>query len=412
MRSLIIASTILVPSAAVAGGYVLPNESPRELALSQAAVADSNSADAIFINTAALAGQEGLDIAAGDELLANHTDWSAPTLGSSSINTQTNTPPTAAVSYGHHLDNGMAWGAGVGVNVPAGGSLYWPNGWQGQEYIQTVSQQVWGIGAGAAFQPTPYFKFGVSYLRFQAEEELHQSINYVDHFGDAGLAMSGGANGFGAAIEVDVPQVPLKFGFTYSHAEHLDMTGNAHFTQVPTAFQSLLHDQDVTETLIIPDIFWAGAAYTPIPNLTIMGAFNYERWSPYKSDTFVGAGGFMVVVPRNYKDAQVYRIGAEWEHVPFLPQLTLRAGALYSNSPQPTDTVSPSLTDGNSIALSVGAGFNVLPSLRIDVGYQHAFFSDVTASGTETLPGTYKTQVDLVSLGLNFRTDLGLAPPK
>ncbi|HET9627441.1 MAG TPA: outer membrane protein transport protein [Kofleriaceae bacterium] len=409
MRRLVLTTALCAPSAALAGGYVLPNESPRELALSQAAVADTNSADALFINVAGLAGQEGLDVAVGGELLLNRTDWSDPTLGSSSIKTKANTPPTAAVSYGHHLANGMAWGAGVGVNVPAGGSLNWPAGWQGQERIQSVSQQVFAIGAGAAFQPLPFLKIGASYLRLQATEELHQSINYLDHFGDAGLTMSGGANGFSVGAEVDVPTIPLTLAATYSHAQNFGLSGHAHFTDVPIAFQTLLHDQSVTENLIIPDILWVGAAYEVMPNLKVMAAFNLERWYPYDSDTFVGAGGFTVVVPRNYKDAYVFRVAGEWEHTPFLPALTLRAGLLRSQSPQPTDTVSPSLTDGNSTAFSLGAGYNFLPALRVDLGYQHAFFDSVTATGPEAFPGTYKTQVDLVSLGVNWRTDLGMS---
>ena len=408
MRSLIIATTVLAPSAAFAGGYILPNESPRELALSQAAVADTNSADALFINTAGLAGQDGLDVAVGGELLLNHTDWSDPTLGKASINTKNNTPPTAAVSYGNHLENGMGWGAAIGVNVPAGGSLYWPKGWQGQEYIQSVNQQVFAIGAGAAIQPLPFLKLGASYLRFQATEELHQSINFLDHYGDAGLGMSGGSNGFSVDAEVAVPQAPLKFGFRYSHAQQFDLSGHAHFTDVPTAFQTLLHDQTVTENLIIPDVFWAGASYEVMPKLTVMAAFDFERWSPYKADNFVGSGGFTVTVPRNYNNAYVFRVAGEWENTPFLPGLTLRAGLLRSQSKQPTTTISPSLTDGDSTAFSLGAGYNVLETLRIDLGYQHAFFDSVTASGPDAFPGTYKTNVDLISLGVNWRTDLGM----
>ena len=406
MRSFVFTVTILAPSAVLAGGYVLPNESPRELALSQSAVANQNSSDALFMNTAALAGQDGLSVSVGVEALLNHTDWSDPTLGSSSINTKFNTPPTATVGYGAKLDNGMAWGAAIGLNVPAGGSLYWPNGWQGQEYIRTVSQEVFGMGIGAAFQPLPFLKIGAAYLRFQAQEELHQGINFLDHYGDAGLAMSGGSNGFLVATEITVPTIPLKFGFTYSHAQDFDLTGNAHFTEVPLAFQALLHDQDVKEKLLIPDLFYASAAYEVIPNLKVMAAWNFERWSPYKEDKFEGASGFTVTVPRNYNNAYVYRIGGEWEHVPFLTALTLRVGALRSISDQPKDTVSPSLTDGDSTAFSLGAGFNVAPDLRIDVGYQHAFFDSVTASGADALPGTYKTQVDLISVGLQWRSDL------
>src|SRR5262249_17759627 len=162
------------------------------------------------------------------ELLANRTDWSEPSLGSASLIPQANTPPTAALSYGAKFDNGMALAAGVGVGVPAGGSLKWPNGWAGQESIQSVSPQVVAVGPGAPFQPVPFLKIGASYLRFQAVEELHQSINYLDHYGDAGLAMSGGTNGFGVAVEAKVPKVPLSIGITYSHSADLTLTGNAH----------------------------------------------------------------------------------------------------------------------------------------------------------------------------------------
>lgn len=406
MRTLIIAATILVPAAAAAGGYVIPNETPRDLGLSQAAVADQTGAEAIFLNTAALAGQDGFDATAAGELLVNRTDWSDPSLGSASLITQANTPPTAAISYGAKLSNGMAWGAGVGVGVPAGGSLKWPNGWAGQEAIQSVSQMVFAIGGGAAFQPLPFLKLGASYLRFQAVEELHQSINYLDHYGDAGLAMSGGANGFGLAAEVKIPTIPLKIGVTYSHSADLMLEGDAHFTAVPVAFQTLLHDQGVTEKLTIPNVLFVGAAYEVKPNLKVMAAYDFERWSTYKSDTFVGADGFTVSVDRNYNNAHVFRLAGEWVKLPFLPALTARAGVLRSLSSQPTDTLSPSLTDGNSTAVSLGAGYNVTPGLRVDLGYQHAFFDDVTATGSEAFPGTYKTQVDLVSLGVNWRSDL------
>lgn len=403
MRTLIIAATILVPAAAAAGGYLIPNGNARDLALSQAAVADQTGAEAIFLNTAALAGQEGFNATLAGELVVNQTEWSDPSLGSASLIPQTNVPPAAAISYGAKLDNGTAWGAGIGFGAPAGGSLKWPNGWVGQEAIQSVSQQVLAIGAGAAFKPLPFLKLGASYLRFQAIEEVHQSINYLDHYGDAGLAMSGGGNSFGLAAEVKIPTVPLTIGITYSHSGDLALSGDAHFTAVPAAFQTLLHDQGVTSQLLIPNVVFVGAAYEVMPNLKVMAAYDFERWSTYESDTFVGDDGFTVSVPRNYNNASVARLAGEWEKTSFLPALTLRGGVLRSMSSQPTDTLSPSLTDSNSTAVSLGAGYNVTGRLRVDLGYQHAFFDDVTATGSEAFPGTYKTQVDLVSLGINWR---------
>jgi long-subunit fatty acid transport protein len=80
----------------------------------------------------------------------------------------------------------------------------------------------------------------------------------------------------------------------------------------------------------------------------------------------------------------------------------LRAGLQRSISEQPLDTVSPTLTDGDSTALSIGAGFNFTKSLRLDVGYQYAFFDSVTATGADAFPGTYKTHVNIVSGGVTW----------
>jgi long-subunit fatty acid transport protein len=108
-------------------------------------------------------------------------------------------------------------------------------------------------------------------------------------------------------------------------------------------------------------------------------------------------------VPRNYHNAEVYRIAGDYSHPQVLPALTLRLGGERSISNQPTDTISPTLTDGNSTAVSVGAGFNFTKSLRVDVGYQHAFFDTVTATGPDAFPGSYKTNVNIVSAGVTWQ---------
>jgi long-chain fatty acid transport protein len=406
MRSLIIAVTILAPAVASAGGYLVPSSAPREVGLGQAATAAQDGPEAIFLNTAALAGQEGVAAGIGGEVLNNRTEWSDPALGSAS-QSQTNTPVGVAITYGAKLDGGMAWGAGIGFGVPAGGSLGWPKDWAGQESIQSVKQQIFAIGGGAAFQPVPFLRLGATYVRFQATEELHQKINFIDHFADAGLAMSGGANSFGLAAEIKVPTVPLAFGVTYVHKAEIQLEGDVHFTDVPLAFQTLLHDQGVTEKLVIPSVFTVGAAYEVMPGLKLMANYEFEGWSIYKQDEFIGESGFTVTVPRDYNNAHVIRAAGEYAKPTFMQELTLRAGVLRSMSEQPTDTISPSLTDASSWAVSIGAGYNVMPNVRIDVGYQHAFFDKVTATGEDAFPGSYETNVDIISFGVGWRSDMG-----
>src|ERR1043165_3897185 len=103
----------------MAGGYLVPSPAPREVGLGQAATAAQDGPEAVFLNTAALAGQEGFAAGFGGEVLNNRTEWSDPTLGSAK-QSQTNTPIGIAASYGARLDNGMGWGVGLGFGAPPG----------------------------------------------------------------------------------------------------------------------------------------------------------------------------------------------------------------------------------------------------------------------------------------------------
>jgi long-chain fatty acid transport protein len=408
MRTLIITCTILVPTAASAGGYLIPSMSPRDLGLTQAAVADEEGPAALSLNTAALAGPEGVTIGLSAGLLSNRTDWSDTSRSASQ--SQTNFPPSIGISYGGKLAHDQAWAIGVGFGTPAGGSLKWPDGWAGREYIESVKQQVFAVGAGAAFQLLPSVKFGISYVRFQATEEIHQSLNFLDHFGEAQLGLAGGGDSFGVATEFQVAPLPLHIGITYSHAVNLDLTGHIHFSSVPAAFVAQLHDQGISETVLIPDVLTVGGAYEVAPNLTVMGSYEFEHWSDYQSDTFIGADvmtgangeptQFRTSVTRNYNNAHVIRLAGEWKQLPVMPRLTARLGLQRSISDQPTDTLSPSLTDASSWGVAVGAGYVLNAHMRVDLGYQHVFFDEVTASGADALPGSYRTAVDLLSIGI------------
>lgn len=406
MRTLILTATILVPTAASAGGYLVPSMNPRDLALGGVAVADQNGPEATFLNTADLSSQEGLAIGVAGALANNRTDWSDSALGSASLS-QSTTPPSVAVSYGEKLPFDQGWGVGIGFGVPGGGSLEWPDKWPGQESVRSVKTQVFGFGAGAAFQLLPYFRFGLNYTRYQATEEIHQALNYLDHVGDAGLGLAGGGNSIGVATEIVPPQLPLKLGITYQHSSTIGLTGHAHFSDVPPAFQPMLHDQPVSEDFLMPDVVRAGLAYDVMPGLRVMGSYSWENWSQYRSDHFVGDGGFMADQPRRYNDVHTIGVAGEWRHLPVLPQLTVRAAVTRNvGSDQPTDTLSPSLTDASRWALSIGVGYDILPRLRVDLGFQHQLLDSVTASGLDALPGTYKTAIDFLSLGVNWRMDL------
>jgi long-subunit fatty acid transport protein len=397
----LIAALLLAP-AAFAGGYAIPNENARDLAIAQAGVAAQNGPEAAHANPSALAGQQGLAISASLEALYNRTTWSDPTLGSASIRPKANLPPEVAVSYGNKLPNGMAYGVGAAFLVPGGGSLLWPKGWPGAGRIFEVEQKVYLTEVGGGIQPHPLVKLGASFLWYRVTEKLSQQ--FVSFGGEATLGMVGNAFSYGLSGEFRAPNdIPLTLGVLYRHQAPFELSGHAHFQNIPPTFASALQDQGVKEKLTIPNDLYVGAAVDVLPNFKLMGSWNLERWRVYKSDTFVGDKGLILTVPRNYRNAWIFRFGGEYTKPAFLPQLTLRGGILRSVSQQPTDFISPTLTDANSWAFSVGAGYEILPALRADVAYQLALFKTVTATGIEAFPGSYATHVHIVSVGATYR---------
>ena len=394
----------LLPASALAGGYFIPNQNARDLGLSQAAVAAQTGPEAAYQNPAALAGQRGFSVSASLQAVLNQTDWTGTDAlpGSASLEPKWSTPPALSLAWGHGLPNDMAYGVGLFFLTPGGGALNWPANWPGAQKVQTVSQQVFLAGFSLAFQPAPFLKLGGALTYTRVVEELTQKVGFGDHLADARLGLGGGGFGYSAAIQLDAPWFPLTLAASYLHKADVQLTGAVHFSGVPPTFQSLLQDQGITAGLTVPNSLHVGASYLLPLEIRLMADWSFERWSVYANDTFVGDHGFTVTVPRAFVDAQVYRLAAEWSHVGGTG-LVVRLGGLRSVSPQPTATVSPSLPDTSSWAFSVGAGYEIIPALRVDVGYQHAIFDPLTASGTEALGGTYNTRVELLSLGLTFR---------
>jgi long-chain fatty acid transport protein len=402
-----LASLLTAATAAHAGGYAIPTENARELALCQATVAAQTGPEAVFQNVAALAGHDGFAVSASLEMLANQTTWTSPdpAVGQVSTLSHPNFPPEIAVSYGGKTALGLPWGVGAAFLVPGGGSLFWPDEWAGSQQVQTVDQRVYLFQVGGALQPIDMLKLGATFVDYRVTEELTQKINFLPSMGQARLGLAGNAYSFGLGAELTVPGIPLVFGLDYRHKGDLKLSGNLHVDNVPAALAAALQDQVVRSNVTVPNELFLGAAYSVLPDLRVMGSWSLERWVVYTADVFQGDHGFFATVPRHDKNAYVFRVGAEWERVPGLnmgESLTLRLGAQRSVSPQPSGELSPSLSDADSWGLSVGAGYQILAGLRADVAYQIALFDDVTATGS-AFPGSYSTIAHLVSAGLTYR---------
>lgn len=400
------AAAALVPAAAFAGGYVVPNLNPRDLAMSGSAVAAQEDAAAAYANPAALAKLDGLNLSIGWSAIDFRSRWSDTNdvYGASPVTMipKAAFPPVVYAAYGLPLPNGMRLGVGGGLTIPGGGYVFWPGNWTGRTEVITVDRKVYGAYLTGGIQVLPQLRFGGGLVYYRTTEHLVQGLNFLSQQGQIELGTSGGALSYDLSVDATpFRDLPLSFSVDYKHQGVQHLSGHAHASDIPLALRPSLLDQEVDHTLTYPNQLNVGAAFrVPMVPLLLTAGWTWERFHVYQQDIFTGDRGVTVIVPRDYRNGYTFRFGAEAQP---LSALKLRAGVLRDISPARTDTLNPSLPDANVTALSFGVGYAIAPSVEINAAYFHAFYDTISTTGTEAFQGTYETRANIWSLSVLWK---------
>ncbi len=411
---IVLLAAALLPAAALANGYDVPNVSPRDLALVESATAAQNDAGAVYGNPAALSRVRGLSLSLAGSFLDLRTKWSAPAgsamAGSPDASTKFKPVPPVALFAAYGLEvAGRGVGFGVGMNVPGGGNVFWNEDWAGRGRIVTVDRKVYGFYLTGGVEVLPGLRAGGGLVYYYTTEYLKIGVQpFAEGYGE--LSTKGGAPSYDLSLEWTplLAGQPLTFGLDYKHKATQPLKGDGNFV-VPDALLAPGSkpppiDQGVTHDLTFPNLLNLGVAYRPpVRGLQLTGVYTFTRYSVYTSDTFVGDKGTTIDVPRNYGNGHTFRVGAEYETT---PRLTLRGGLLRDLSGLETDTYSPTLPDGNCWAGAVGAAWKLAPDLTLAGTFFYALLDQVKSTGSTAMPGVYDSSVYIVSLGVNWRTDL------
>jgi long-chain fatty acid transport protein len=395
------AVALFLPAVALANGYDVPNVNPRDLSLAGSAVAAQNDAAAAYANPAAMARLgPGLQLSLAGSLLVLNTKWTDPS-GTPSSSTKFHPAPPISLfgSYGFDIaGHAAAWGAGL--NVPAGGNVFWNDDWPGRSRIITVDRRIYGAYLSAAFEVVPALRLGATAIYYYGTEYLKQGIQPFGPSAYGELSTSGGAMSWGASAEFTVPGAPVTLGADYKYRGKMRLEGDGHFV-VPAALGNAVQDQGVTHDLTYPSVLNAAVAVKPLPALLVTGTFTYNWYNVYQADNFVGTAGTTITVPRNYGNGHTFRLGLEYQAFDWL---ALRVGGLRDISGLKTDTYSATLPDSNAWAGAVGAGVNLTRDLMLNGSFFYAMLDKVTVTGTTEFLGDYKTTVWIAALGLSWRT--------
>lgn len=402
---LLVALLALAPAAALAGGYAVPNVSPRDLAMAGSLHAAQDDAGAVFVNPAALSRLDGLSLSLAGAMIDNRTSWTGvgPEAGQSgSQYLHPAWPPALYAGYGMPLQGDLRVGFGVGLTVPFGGNVFWPAGWPGRFDIQTVNRRIYATYFTGGVQLAKWARVGGGLIWYRGTEKLTQAVNFYPE-SEAALGVSGNKFSFDLSAEFQ-PIEPLKLAFDYKHKADMSLSGDATFGNVPPQFSAQARDQGVTHDLTMPNYLAFAASYQVCAAALVTAAFTWDRFIVYDRDAFIGTAGAAIVVPRNYHNGYTFRFGTELTPI---EKLKVRLGVLRDIAPTPPEWLSPTIPDSDVWAGSIGVGYTVLPSLEVNLAYFHAWYDSVTtptnANGQyNVLPGTYKPYANIASFGLSW----------
>ena len=420
----VVAAVVAVP--AHGAGFGIFEQGTKAMGMAGAFTAQADDPSAMFHNAAGIAFQEG-EVALGFTYIRSleaSFEGAGPFPGagySAEQETLSEFPPHAYWVQPIH----GTWTFGLGVMTPFGLTTEWqdPDEFRGRFLSSRAALTALDVNPTLGWRVTPSFGLGFGAIGRFSTVELRRNIPQFNPFtqtvADIGtLELEGDFDneGFGwnAGLLHKVNN-SFSWGLSYRSEIDVDYEGDARVTQNPTGtpFDALVRTRipfDTTfpvETGIdFPAMASLGLAFAISPRTLLETDVNWTGWSSFQEVDIVFPGGELPAahLRQDYDDAYNYRLGLR-----FGDEATgqWRLGAVYDETPQPEEAVSPLLPDSDRIGFTVGYGHEgrrfaydlALMYLEFDERTRARNFADEPAA---TFFGTYNQEAVLVGLTLGF----------
>ncbi|UYW00739.1 outer membrane protein transport protein [Flavobacterium agricola] len=418
---------VLTTSSVFAGGYRISMQGQKQLGMGHTGVAVVSSAESTFFNPAGLSFLEGkFNASVGGNYLVSHTKFQSVENNLAYESKNKGTPFSAYASY--RVNEWFT--AALGVYSPYGSTVKWDQNWAGSHLVNKISLQAIFIQPTIAIKLSDYFSIGggpimavggVNFNKnlFRGDGVLDENGNHpnVDIKGD-GIVQWGYNVGF-----MLNPTDKLRLGFNYrSEIVMKAKDGKAEFTNIPAFMGGLGYKNGTTKfdaSLPLPAEITVGLSYQVTEKLLLAFDYNRTQWAAYDNLTvdFTEMPGAPVnpsnpnVNPRNYKNVNTYRLGAQYV---VNPEWTVRAGWYYDESPVQAGYFAPETPRNDSYAFTGGLSYNINSKLSIDASFLYLRFSQINASydyhpepvsggQRSTFGGTYKNSAFSPGIGLSYK---------
>lgn len=383
---------------------------------------------AAFHSPAGIAWLEGTQIQAGGRLSANGGSFHAFGQGENEFDREAGPSVAPALFATHAIAENLT--GGLSITSPWAIDVEWqrPDSFAGR--FLTSGTQMSSLDASLTLAYRAGERWSVSigpdviYLRLDRDRLAHDpELSALGGGGPiplarAGYAIDGTAIGWSAGV-FGRPRPGVSLGASYRSSTEVSLDGLVDFTIVaPEALKALIRgDQTVGEILEetyvdqsarldvpLPAVLSLGAAWDPVPSVTLAADVQRIGWGELDELAFTPLGPAPAdPVPLDWQDVWAWRIGAEARRP---GGLALRIGYAREESPAPRGGVTPLFPDAEREALSAGAGFD-WRGTGVDFAYRLTVLDDregvALPSETADPDGVYESTEHDLSIALTRR---------
>lgn len=413
---------LVVPSLTQASGFALFEHGNRGMAMGGAMTAVADDASALFWNPAGIAFQtdEGTQVQLGITFITAdqqfYGDSPYPGDGYKAVQKdQTFFPPHMyfVTPIGDKASFGLS------LTVPYGLGTHWDDDFAGRFISKRVNIQTYNLSPNFAFKMGEHFALGLGVDYMVGQIDLTKNIGFINPYtqtladvGQVHMSTEGLGNdawGWHAGLQAKFggfsvgvlyrSEVDMKYTHGYGSFRQFE-TGYADFDYALGQQIPFGEKIDLETNIVFPDFYQIGLAWEN-EKWTLSGQFGTMDWSSFQElpISFPDYPHLSDTVEENYVDADQYRFGLEYRAS---AKLQLRLGYLNDETPQPVESMSPLLGDGDRRGYCAGIGFNI-HGLQTDIGYMYLDFDErntgdnggVSLDGYE---GSYRTKAILFGI--------------
>ncbi len=379
--------------AGLANGFRNPPEGAAAYGRTGGKIAHIDDASAVIHNPANLPALEAPRVTVGSMFIDSETDFTGP-LG----RTGTTRQDASWIPYAFAaapLDE--TFSVGIGLTAPYGQSTEWnPETPFGGAAPYKAELETIQVNPVFAWQLHDRVSVAIGFAVLYADLSLDQAVDP--------LRIHAEGDGYGAGGNAAITVEPIdrhRLAFTYRSAIDVELEGNTSLQPAPFPLSS---GSRFDSEMGFPAVAAIGYGIELTDSVRVEFDAEWIEFSQFeqlplnfgRNTRFLGFPG---ALPQQWEDTWTYGVGADWA---FAEAWTLRAGAVYLESPIPDDTFSPTLPDDDRTMVTTGLGYDN-GSHALDIAYGYSTYDRTIRGNTQpAFDGTYDNESHLVSASYRY----------